>query len=470
MPSISLPFLIVVALLVFAPSIHAWESDVHFGLTKWLAIQAGYTPQQAQWIADGNQGMDGSDATDAVQLTLMAACIGTDPTKSRRVHDYHFAGDKTTPNDPADRYVKPGSVLIGGAQRPVPKITDYTDKARFNELGEYLHTFQDSWSHQGEPDFPQPPCNPKLAWGHALARGGWSCHFADLTWPWRNTDALQMAKATYEVLLAQKPGSAKPWTQIEPEVSDFAERRSKWDKDEWFARQDHFADRSFLQLISLPDCVLESPQQCRGPYPFQKLLDTWSDIVARHRNAQPPAIPASIPREFVDLFRDFASGLVQQRQNLRGSLIEAGLAAVTLRRALRIKEACPVVEEKVTRVMLGPGFSKGWGARQPKEMCELIAETATLGKDAISCDDATKRLEDYPRNVLPVGPDNQEMTRIAQAQDLPPFVTTAAFDPSSESYIAFVRFIHLPRDILMLTARRVNDAAKIVGAVWVPDQ
>ena len=35
----------------------AWESDVHYGLTRWLAIQAGFSPEQAKWIADGDQGV-----------------------------------------------------------------------------------------------------------------------------------------------------------------------------------------------------------------------------------------------------------------------------------------------------------------------------------------------------------------------------------------------------------------------------
>lgn len=39
-----------IGLLVPVSSVNAWESDVHYGLTKWLAIHAGFTAQQASWM------------------------------------------------------------------------------------------------------------------------------------------------------------------------------------------------------------------------------------------------------------------------------------------------------------------------------------------------------------------------------------------------------------------------------------
>jgi len=36
----------------------AWEADVHFGLTRWLAVQAGFSAPQADAIATGNQRVD----------------------------------------------------------------------------------------------------------------------------------------------------------------------------------------------------------------------------------------------------------------------------------------------------------------------------------------------------------------------------------------------------------------------------
>src|SRR5215467_8930849 len=116
-------------LLLRAVPAGAWEADVHYGLTKWLALQAGYTEEQAGWIADGDLGMDHSPLTDAVHATIISACIGTDPTGSRRVHDFHFPSEANAADEPKNRVVKPGYVQQGGSVRTAPKIDDYMKKA-----------------------------------------------------------------------------------------------------------------------------------------------------------------------------------------------------------------------------------------------------------------------------------------------------------------------------------------------------
>jgi hypothetical protein len=151
-------------------SVNAWESDVHYGLTKWLAIHAGFTAQQASWIADGYQGIDKSWITDPL-FTTIVACVQRDDTASRRMHDDHFPGQNSAPNAPDIRSVEAGYVQQAGNKRAAPRIINYADEARFKQLGEYLRSFQDSWSHQGRPDFPQPPCNPKLGWGPLSCAG-----------------------------------------------------------------------------------------------------------------------------------------------------------------------------------------------------------------------------------------------------------------------------------------------------------
>jgi hypothetical protein len=268
---------LVLGLFAYVTSAAAWENDVHYGLTKWLALQAGFTEEQATWIADGDVGIDKSRITEPVHTTIVSACTGNDDTGSGQVHDHHFPSDRSVPNDPNLRIVRPGYVQQGGNAQSAPRIRDYNDRSRFREFGEYLHAFQDTWSHQGEPDIP-PVCNPKLGWGHAFNRGGWACHLADLTYHWRDKDLIPMAMATYDVLIAQTPGAAKSWDDLKPKIETFAMARSKWEKDTWFD-QEKFNDRSFLQEISLPDCVVNGP--CPGPYPFQKLVANWKETYER---------------------------------------------------------------------------------------------------------------------------------------------------------------------------------------------
>ena len=55
----SLYLLLVSALLLIAPErATAFEADVHYGLTDWLALQAGFEPLQAQIIATGDERVD----------------------------------------------------------------------------------------------------------------------------------------------------------------------------------------------------------------------------------------------------------------------------------------------------------------------------------------------------------------------------------------------------------------------------
>jgi hypothetical protein len=51
-------FLSLIFLLSQSSLASAWEADVHFGLTKWLAIQAGFDRSEAETIAYGNQQVD----------------------------------------------------------------------------------------------------------------------------------------------------------------------------------------------------------------------------------------------------------------------------------------------------------------------------------------------------------------------------------------------------------------------------
>jgi hypothetical protein len=80
------------------------------------------------------------------------------------------------PGVPPARRVTPGEVWIKQNILPVPPGSNRI------VLGQYLHTFQDSWSHQAEPDVP-PTCNSMLAWAHAQVRGGWSCHILNIREP-----------------------------------------------------------------------------------------------------------------------------------------------------------------------------------------------------------------------------------------------------------------------------------------------
>jgi hypothetical protein len=475
-----LPLYCAVALCLAVSPASAWEADVHYGLTKWLAIQAGFTEKQADWIAAGDAGIDTSKFTDPVHTTIASACIGNDDTGARQVHDHHFPAPKSVPNDPDVRAVMPGYVQKEGNHVTAPIITDFNDESRFKELGAFLHSFQDTWSHQGVPDFPQPPCNKRLGWGHSFARGGWACHLADLTYRWQTTDVLPVAEATYEILVAEKAGSARPWAELIPLVNEFAAARSKWQKDDWFRDHANFKDqdRSFLQEISLPDCIGDG--KCRGPYPFQLLIERWKFMVEQSRRT--PSLSnqpqRSIPITYVDFFRDIAGAMIEgidrTKTNVETWFQDRVLAEQAVNRAFHVNDACPALYTEWLPHMFGRYFLIGWGVQQPVEVCELAFQAVQAKKDGIPCDEALKALREgtakQEGSGVPIGPSLLNIIEAARRQDLPFFILTTAFNPADESYVGFLRFIHLPHDILMLTARSFAGAPRLTNAAWVADE
>ena len=250
---------IAFALLLASTRAFAFESDVHFGLTQWLAMQAGFGSEAAQIIATGDQRVDSGDM-QFIELVLIYACLGKDELGQRLARDQHYpsAGPATGP--PEQRMVQPGSAPALKAATDLLKTPLDKSPYMLLLLGGAVHTLQDSWSHQGTPDVPRPgdaiTCDPNRAWSHPAARGGWNSHKADLTvyWP---ADTLAMAKATYDIFARypmpagakQKP---KAWNEIAPALDAFARASTKTDKKNWFVAHG-IADVSFLEGISLPD-------------------------------------------------------------------------------------------------------------------------------------------------------------------------------------------------------------------------
>src|SRR5882757_1803008 len=195
-------FLLALGLCLAAPAA-AFESDVHFGLTEWLALQAGYGPQEAATIATGDQRVDSGDM-QFIALAFAYACPGQDRVTAAEVEAHHFPSATDVPAPPQQRAVLAGDEAASKAVRDL--IATPPDKAGFMLLrfGESLHPLQDSWSYQGIPDLPQPfgggvACAADSVSAAPKTRGGWNSHKADLThfWP---ADTLAMAKASYEAL------------------------------------------------------------------------------------------------------------------------------------------------------------------------------------------------------------------------------------------------------------------------------
>ncbi len=301
---------VVLVLGCLSGSLLGWETDLHYGLTKWLAFQAGFNLQDAEIIARGTQEPDEGKLYPAPSAVFEAACLGhRNEDLSRLVQNYHFPSYGALPGSPPARSVAPDSAAaMALAEKEIQTILPSEPRERTLEhLGVALHPLQDSWSHQGEPGIPWT-CWKDLAYGHPATRGGWRKHDADLTYLHEIPDTFETAHRTYDALvafLAKHPSMrshpAISWSKLQPHVVEFAKASSKKEKAEWFKGQkdvplsSYTSYPDFLRYIDLPDSassarssltpqlwnvreIQEKSQPIEPPKEAQELVDRFLNI------------------------------------------------------------------------------------------------------------------------------------------------------------------------------------------------
>src|SRR5262249_19694316 len=151
----------------------AWEGDVHYVLTCWLATKAGFSDVDAEKIAQADLAQDEGWSRPATKAMPHALLTG-DKGASEDTRERHFPVDKDLPSDPKDRAVLPGSDYAWKDARTI--IAERPGETTLTRFGWALHRLQDSWAHQGVPDTPlrpAAPIHPELSWSHPRLRGGW---------------------------------------------------------------------------------------------------------------------------------------------------------------------------------------------------------------------------------------------------------------------------------------------------------
>src|SRR2546428_8821266 len=99
-PAFALVILLISADVLTMPfPAGAWEADVHYGLTKWIAIQAGFTENAAERAAQKTVAAD-EGILDARHLVFWYACVSRDVNASQLVKDYHFPTAADLPSPP----------------------------------------------------------------------------------------------------------------------------------------------------------------------------------------------------------------------------------------------------------------------------------------------------------------------------------------------------------------------------------
>jgi hypothetical protein len=447
-----------VSMLTVSAGAAAFESDVHYGLTQWLALKAGFDPGAARTIAIGDNRVDSGDM-QFVDLVFMYACGGKDDVGARRAGGHHYPSTVPAPAAPEARAVSPGGEAARKAVVDAVKVTPDQAAYRLFKLGEALHILQDSWSHQGVPDIPQPVdgmfgCDATRAWGHPKARGGWNSHKADLTMYWP-ADAVAMAKATYEVLtqfptVSGRKRTPRSWDEIRPALDRFATASTKSEKRLWFASQG-IDDVAFLEGISLRDgaepFVLEWPgrnlpplvsPQSRQHEVKADLLDFYNRFFARWMSTT----------DFQAMANEFGPDASPRDAKSRGAAPNA-LAIADL--AARLK---------------------AWRLRDHGRVANIAhSQKALTASERATLDTVAKGPNAYARYDPPADAFFPLLPRGNGASPLLPFFvwTPAAAAGKNPTAVAVAKFRHLPYDTVAVIAEQTGGRWRAVSIFSVAD-
>jgi hypothetical protein len=446
-------FLLALLLVTSLPSA-AFESDVHFGLTQWLAMKAGFDARAAATIATGDQRVDSGDM-QYVDLDLMYACVGRDDIGARRAGSHHYPSAAPLPSPPDARVVTPGGdvamKLATGATKVAPDQSLY----RLYLLGEALHTLQDSWSHQGVPDVPQWPrgyfdCDPTRAWGHARSRGGFNSHKADLTHYWAS-DTVAMAKATYDILL-QYPAppdakrKPKPWDEIRPALTRFISASTKSEKKDWFIAQG-ISDVSFLEGVSLPDGAVVFDAKWPG-----RKLPPLDSIQSRQHNVSPELL-------------NFYSGFFARW--LSSTDFEAQAGEFGIDPPLRGKRGASTAN----RAELA-GRLRAWRIRDHGRVADIAHSLQPLTANQRATLAAIgRRPNAYARYDKPADGLFPLLPREAQVSPILPFFIGAVKNEKSKAptAVAVAKFRHAPYDTVAVVSEKLDGRWRIVSIAPLVD-
>ena len=442
--TVNIRFPLAVCLVSVFTSATAYEDDVHYGLTRWLAEKARYSTIDAEIIAAGDVDYDRSKMS-AIRLVLHSGCLlAKDAPTSEEVQRVHFPGEGKVPGAPATRRVSPGSIAANRELNAALSIETETRERGLRLLGKSLHPLQDSWSHQGQPDSPFNfflGCDADYSWGHPVARGGWESHKADLS-DQDMGSAIAMAKATFDALcnyrvrILKLDACDRTFNDLSADVINLLERRTKAAKAEWFKAQG-FEDVRFLYAISVPNGG-------KATYKQEPTRHSGKALVAMEsskRGALPKTLEAEFMREFFTAWmtRKDLDGVVKEwvaieayRPNLgQGDVLPVGaLAAAVQLRFWRVRDHGSLEQVMEGHNVIGRNYTS-------------VPPAVVPGDEPYgSIDDALLPLDE---SGLPIA-------------------TWSTSRPDSEKLlVGAVRIRHAPNDLVIVVAGKVGSGYKVIS-------
>lgn len=462
----------LLCLLLVSTTSSAWEADVHYGLTRWLAAAAGLRPDVAERIADADWSADRgtyNPATWAVGLHVIAL---NDRGASRQVQKLHFPSYGPVPGPAKARAVDRDSSrsrdwLKKETSAPIP--AEGEDVA-LEELGLALHSLQDSWSHEGVPDIAGRclglRVREELSWAHPIDRGGWLLHDADQTYRWQGKQTnrpIDMARATFDHLVEfgeahrdLRSGAPLDWRDLRGPVEQFIAASTKDVKADWFRKHDHivpfktFANTTFTNGLSIPDNAN-----------VMKLL-------LNHLGRAPQAA-CDANDKVRDAFRQFSSELPRQIEERVPEFLKRWLVDRQIGAASEFVDMAGIGEQLAG---LGGDTSPATWTRKFLTMW-LLDDHGFVNAAGHGLPNA----QGY--SLLPIDPSESQFSKprppfpsLAAAIDAPgvgrPYAITEIEWPAAGRHFAITFRLRAPTsDTLMLVARQLGDQVRITKMFWV---
>lgn len=441
-----------------------YQSDLHYGLTYWLAKEAGFSVRHSHDIARSNEMTDIGDL-DAMHAMIARVCTSLDTAvaeqSSRIARDHHFRSAGDVPGEPKDRPVDHrvpfasfeveaaiASAAIPAAEKPL-------------RLGRALHGWQDAFSHAGIPDTSKLCPRPQYFWSHPRERGGAYSTEADLTPVGAKSIELCLAAAesshgfVVRLRKALVPDAAPPaWAALRQRATGFCAARTKTEKARWFADQGVPQADAIVARTSLPD----------GTRPF--IVNRSLNLLALPSDAppEPTEVPyyASPQRDSDPRVRDPRLAAVAEPP--AGAAAPDSAASRWLGAFLRgWLTATPQTMPEVVRRFVDPAFAGGASKEEVLWRWRLLdrgmAETAPTVAPPTARDQAffASAGDNWPLLLVPVRGRPQQ-----------PWLVFEASDARGKGLAAHVILRHAPYHVMFMRAVRVGEDFRLTEFNGLP--
>jgi hypothetical protein len=220
-----------------------YQSDIHYYMTFFLAMAAGVDYGEARTMALATQYVDNNPLTEPIDVDQYGneQLIKSVFDNQQRLKDYHFTLSDGATGKTAAQYKN--NIITGPSSAQLDNLLGASQKAptRCGQLqffGEYLHAFEDTFSHRDPNNIPfdavwtAPILGTQFGIGHGLYDSNpdytWNvqngCGIAGCyNWDNNASRTLEMEAEVFYKLKTQFKGSGKAmdWPDVKKVVEQF---------------------------------------------------------------------------------------------------------------------------------------------------------------------------------------------------------------------------------------------------------